>query len=250
MSSEKPKMDIVYFCDEAAMLDEAYMGVAGLAISRRRIPSVLSDLRLLRDAHNSPRHEIKWQNTRRRGIPIRKAYIDYLASLIKRNEAHFHIRFSPMDEYEHEGVRREFETASKSFYQLLLHRTVRYYGQRCKIYVRPDNGECTRLLPTFKEALHVDGQLRYSSAADCIDSIIPLNSEREPMLQLLDVTLGALTAHRNERHVRPDVGAPKRELAEYALPALGIRSLKGNRDDGNKFSIWNVVPKKRRGPER
>jgi hypothetical protein len=36
MSSEEPKMDLLYFCDEAAMLDEAYMGIGGLAISGRR----------------------------------------------------------------------------------------------------------------------------------------------------------------------------------------------------------------------
>lgn len=241
-------MPLVYFCDEAAMLDEAHMGIAGLAISRRRIPSVLEHLHKLNEGHRA-RGEIKWQNTRKRGLSIRKAYIDYLAELISKNHVHFHIRLSPMDEYEHEGPRREFETASKAFYQLLLHRTVRYYGKTCRIYIRPDNGECTRLLPDFRDALHSDGVNRYQTEPDCIDSIIPLDSKKEPMLHLLDVSLGALTAYRNERHLRDDVAAPKRELAQYALPALGIRSVQGNRDDGNKLSIWNVVPKKR-GPRR
>ena len=236
-------MNLVYFCDEASFLEEEYMGVAGLAISRSRITATVKHLDKLKDDLRY-RGEVKWGNTRKTGIAIRKAYLDHLAQLIRDNHAHFHIRFSPMNEYDHEGPRKRFDTASKSFYQLLLHRAVRYYGNQCKIFIRPDNGECTRLLPDLHDWLHTDGAYRYKTPLDCIDSIVCLDSKKEPMLQLLDVALGALTAVRNGRHALEKVAAPKKELAPYAIQALGIRSLNGNRDDGNKFSIWNVVPKK------
>jgi hypothetical protein len=154
-----------------------------------------------------------------------------------------------MNEYEHDGDRHIFDTVSKSFYQLLLHRTVRYYGKDCQITVKPDNGECTRLLPGLKEALHIDGQLRYKTHPNCISAIIPTDSKTEPLLHLLDVPFGALTAYRNSRHLRDDLGAPKKELAEYAFNAFKLRSIVGNRDDGCKFSIWNVIPR-RRSPRR
>ena len=220
------------------------MAVGGLAICKNRVSEAVKALYALNEEHRA-RGEIKWHNTRKRGLSIRKAYVDYLAKLIADNHAHFHIRFSPMNEYDHKGSRRRFDTVSKMFYQLLLHRSVRYYGKDCQLFIRPDDGECTRQLPALKEALQNDGFLKYQTHATCIDSIVPLNSRNEPMLHLLDVPLGALTAFRNGRHLLDHVGQPKRELAEYARTALGIRSLMGNRDDGNKFSIWNVVPRKR-----
>jgi len=192
------------------------------------------------------RGEIKWQNTRSRGVEVRKAYIEYFLELLAANKIHFHIRFSPMNEYDHGGERRIFDTVSKMFYQLLLHRPVRHYGKTCQINIRPDNGECTRLLPGLKEALQIDGQLKYRTILDCINDIVPLDSKSEPLLQFLDVPVGALTAYRNERHLMAHMGEPKRNLASFAYEHFG-KDLTANYDDGSRFSIWNVIPK-RRGP--
>jgi len=60
--------------------------------------------------------------------------------------------------------------------------------------------------------------------------------------------VGALTAYRNGRHLLGTVGEPKQTLAQYAFDAFGKKDLKVNkvnRDEGNKISVWNVVPKKR-----
>lgn len=246
MSSEesKTRLKTFYFCDETSFTGEEYMAVAGLAINRERIPAVIKELDAINEQKRQ-RGEIKWNNTRKSGVDVRKAYIDFLLKLISDGRVHFHIRFSPMNEYDHAGERRRYDTVSKMFYQLLLHRPVRYYGKLAQLFIRPDNGECTRLLPNLKEALHIDGQLKYQSNSDCIDSIIPLNSRTEPMLQLLDVSIGALTAYRNDRHLLDSVGVPKRTLAKYAYDSFGIKNLAGNYDNGNKLSVWNVIPKKR-----
>jgi hypothetical protein len=73
-----------------------------------------------------------------------------------------------------------------------------------------------------------------------------MTAKREPFLQLLDVTLGALTAHRNERHLLPGTTQAKAELAPHAVTALGIKDVKKNWDDGRRISVWNVIPKKTR----
>lgn len=72
-----------------------------------------------------------------------------------------------------------------------------------------------------------------------------MDSKREPFLQLLDVTLGALTAFRNERHLLFETAAAKAELAQYTVKALGISDITKNFDDGRRLSIWNVIPKRR-----
>jgi hypothetical protein len=239
----KERHQLYYFCDESSFLGEEYMAVAGIAVSRSMVFDVVRALRDLNEAKRA-RGEIKWNNTRKRGLDIRKAYVDHLVKLISDNHVHLHIRFSPMNEYDHAGERREFDTVSKMFYQLLLHRPVRYYGRDCILRGRPDNGECTRLLPDYKDALHFEGQRDYQSQPDCINSIVPLDSRHEPMLHLLDVAVGALTAYRNGRHLLDSIGEPKRALAQHAFQAFGQKDLKKNHDDGNKFSIWNVIPKK------
>jgi hypothetical protein len=78
--------------------------------------------------------------------------------------------------------------------------------------------------------------------------LVCLDSKNEPMLQLLDVTLGPLTAYRNGRHLRPDASNAKSELAVHAVTALGIKDLTKNQDAGRWFSIWNVVPRKQARP--
>jgi hypothetical protein len=243
-SAEKQRSKLYYFCDESSFLGEEYMSVGGIAVARNTLGTVIKDLLAINEDKRS-RGEIKWHNTRKRGVEIRKAYIDYLMKQINANFLHFHIRFSPMNEYDHDGDRREFDTVSKMFYQLLLHRPIRYYGNSCVLRIRPDNGECTRLLPGYASALHIDGRHTYGIKDECINSIIPMNSETQPMLQLLDVMVGALTAYRNGRHLLQTLSGHKKELALYAFEAFGKKDLTQNRDEGNKLSVWNAVPKKR-----
>jgi hypothetical protein len=246
MASESPEQrdELYYFCDESSFLGEEYMTVGGFAVSRNGVGKITKELLAINETKRA-RGEIKWHNTRKRGVEVRKAYIDYLMKQIASNYIHFHIRFSPMNEYKHDGDRREFDTVSKMFYQLLLHRPLRHYGKTCILRIRPDDGECTRLLPNFKNALLFDGQLTYDTQPDCIHSIVPQNSRRQPMLHLLDVMVGALTAFRNGRHLLDTIGEPKRTLALYAFDAFGKADLKINRDEGNKLSVWNVIPKKK-----
>jgi hypothetical protein len=164
MASESPEQrDVLYyFCDESSFLGEEYMTVGGFAVSRNGVGKITKELLAINETKRA-RGEIKWHNTRKRGVEIRKAYIDYLMKQIASNYIHFHIRFSPMNEYKHDGDRREFDTVSKMFYQLLLHRPLRHYGKTCILRIRPDDGDCTRLLPNFKNALLFDGQLTYNT---------------------------------------------------------------------------------------
>jgi hypothetical protein len=71
---------------------------------------------------------------------------------------------------------------------------------------------------------------------------ICLDSEAEPILQLVDVVLGAFTALRNNRAL---IGA-KREVADHALKALQKRrhDLFAMHSGTRHFSVWNVNPKK------
>ena len=126
--------------------------------------------------------------------------IDHFWLLSDQGRAHFHIRFAPFDKYDHDDYKgRRFDTTSRMFYELLLHRAVKHYGKWDRLFIRPDNGDCTSILPHLKAGLNADGVRRYRTNPQCVDSITCLNSEDEPILQLVDVVLGAFTALRNKR---------------------------------------------------
>lgn len=223
------------------------MGVGGLAVPDYNIEPITAHLQKLNEELNVF-YEVKWSSTKERIACGQTAYATYLKQLLDEGKAHFHIRFAPFDEYRHKesGPKRRIDTTSKMHYQLLLHRAVRFYGAHYKLQIRPDNGDCTSQLVKFKDSLQTDGWLKYNAPRGCIRSIECRDSKKEPLLQLLDVTLGALTALRNERALEQ----PKKRLANAVHQLHGHPALAGNSPaDEMRFSIWNVVPKwGRRGP--
>lgn len=246
MTTNEPP-ECFYYCDESCFLTEDYMAVAGLAITKQNLPHVRKILAGL-TPNMKKTHEIKWQTTRTKNLEIRMAYVDCLLDLVGKRHAHFHIRFSPMKEYQHDGPRKRFDTVSKAYYQLLLHRPARCYGKKYKLRIRPDDGDCTTKLERFAPFIGIDAHGKYQSDKDCIADLICLNSKKEPILQLLDVSLGALTAYRNNRHLDFDTSGAKAKLANYTFDAfkkVGVTDITTNFDDGNRLSIWNVIPKKR-----
>jgi hypothetical protein len=232
-----------YFCDESSFINDEFMGVAGLVIHEGSIPSLTDELAKIRKANRATRGEIKWNNTSKNEKQARIDFIDYFWFLSDQRRADFHIRFAPFDQYDHDDFKgRRFDTTSRMFYELLLHRAVKHYGKWDRLFIRPDNGDCTSILPHLKAGLNADGVRRYRTNPQCVDSITCLNSEEEPILQLLDVVLGAFTALRNNRALT----GPKRDVADHALKTLQIRGhdLHTMYSGTRSFSIWNVIPKK------
>src|ERR1051325_4390807 len=102
----KNRKEILYFCDESSFIGDDHMAVGGLALPKAKLKLVTAKLKSL---HKTPqREEIKWTTTKQWNVEIRKAYIDCLARLVSRMQAHLHIRFAPFSIYEHDGQRRIF----------------------------------------------------------------------------------------------------------------------------------------------
>ena len=230
------------------------MAVGGLAINQDATPYILGELATINDDYKVI-SEVKWETAKSRRANTHMAYIDLLFRLIKEGRAHVHIRFAPFKEYDHSlsGHKKRAATVGKMHYQLLLHRALRFYGQSCELIIHPDNGDCTADLPRLVDSLNIDGRAKHGLRTSPVKRIECKDSEREPMLQLLDVTLGALTAYKNGRHNNPVTSATKKELAEYALKKTDLASLdRSSPMTAQKLNIWNVRPmwKKSDGPKR
>jgi hypothetical protein len=227
------------------------MAVGGLAIVPTRAALVEKRLAEIRDQMNiDPNAEIKWSTAKRRRNFPHLAYLDYMFDLLENNHAHLHIRLSPFKDYEHSasGDREETDTVSKSFYQLLLHRAGRFYGEKCRIIVRSDAGDCTSYLPKFQDALNNDISTKFGCRHWPIVDIAPRDSKSEPLLQLLDVTLGAITAVRNGSHLRDGASEAKVALMERAIERGKIVDVtKSHPWEDRAFNLWNVTPKYTKG---
>lgn len=224
------------------------MAVAGLAVPDAVASKMRDELVAIKEAHGNPR-EVKWSDTKARRDSPERAFADYFEAAVNAKQIHFHIRFAPFGKYDHKisGPARRADTTSKMHFQLLLHRAVRFYGPFYKLRIRPDSGRCTQGLIAQVDNLHWQANERYGTPMDCIEHMQCWDSKKEPLLQLLDIPLGAMTALRNQR---PLTGA-KRGLADYISAKWPQVNLGGNSPISNKhFSIWNVVPKgpPRRGP--
>jgi len=239
--------EILFFCDESSQVKDEWCAVAGLAMPRQIAAAATKDLQEINTSLGRD-GEVKWSKAKSFGGKVQRRYIEYLFDQIDAGRMHFHIRFTPMNEYDHNlsGDRKRLDTVSKSFYQLFLHRAVRLYGRE-HIHIIADDGCCTSRLPEFHGALDADS-LRYGfHAVGSVKSITQRSSDREPMLQLLDVTLGALTAKRNGRDSIESMGV-KKDLMELALDRSGLVSIAHNTQWGaREFTCWNVRPKMR-GP--
>ena len=222
------------------------MGIGGIAVDPARAEQIRADLLAIhKECQISENAEVKWSNLKKRRVCPQTAYVKYLFKCIEAGHIHFHVRFSPFKQYDHtkSGTRKESDTISKAFYQLLLWRAGKFYGDKRRISIRADDGDCTAYLPNMKAGLNtaISGKFKFEHA--CIAEITPCDSRSDRMLQLLDVSLGALTAARNGSHVKEGVSERKKDLIKLALELAKVSDIAGSHpSDAAKLNIWNVKP--------
>lgn len=237
---------ILYFCDETSHMGDEFMAVGGIAINMNTIDEIETKITDIR-TRLSLRSEIKWSNIKARRDNGHLAYAELLKELIQSNHVHFHIRFQRVQDWDHRrsGPRRKIDTVSHAYYQLTLHRPIALYGASSDIHLRPDNGECTERLHQYMGHLNTEARKHPECKRSCVRSIHTVDSKKSHPHQLLDVTLGAFAAIRNNRHIREDISQTKHDLAMNVHRMwdnidLSISSAKAER----KLNVWNVIPKK------
>jgi hypothetical protein len=229
---------VLYFCDESHIRRSNHFGVGGIAIETDSIEEIESRIGGIRDSCGFAGRatEIQWKSACPRKDDISKMFVDLLFDLIAEQKVFLHLRFTEVS-----GASPSHIEISKAHYQLLLHRAGRYFGQNHLIAVRPDNGCCTDYLPKMTGGLNSQIRSKYGAKHRAVVDISPQDSRNCHPLQLLDVTLGALTAARNLNHLNGVLGSYKARLASYALSKFGLSEIKTNSNlSENRFNIWIV----------
>ncbi len=238
---------LLYFCDESHIRTSDYMAVGGLAVRPERADKIAIDLAKIKiDCGLAPNSEVKWAKCKKRYRSVHVPFLEYMFRAIDQGHVHLHVRLQPFKAYDHEksGDRRQTDTVSKAYYQLLLHRAARYYGRSCRLLVRPDSGDCTAYLPKIIDGLNMDACQKFELSALPFVDIAPRDSKQEPLLQLLDVALGAIAAARNVTELQPR----KQELVALTLKLGKIADIeKSHPLEQRGFNVWNVTPMWRKG---
>ncbi|MBA8835165.1 hypothetical protein GGE39_005129 [Rhizobium leguminosarum] len=220
------------------------MAVAGIAVLRKVVPKISAEVTRLKALHGK-KGEVKWKKAGYRNGVLHQALIDLLFDLIDRNVINLHINFVEMRRYDHKlsGEQRTEGTVGRQLYNLILHRAIKMYHDRYSVSVYPDDGGCSKKLPSLAPHLRIKAQRLFKAdPRTVLATIQQRNSSREPMLELLDVTLGALTSYRNARYAAGDASATKTQLAGHAFSRTRWNSIEGNVSRGRECVLWNVEP--------
>jgi hypothetical protein len=93
------------------------------------------------------------------------------------------------------------------------------------------------------DGLNHESQAKFRLLFEPFTNIEPRKSQDEPILQLLDVTIGAMCAARNGTHLNGALGSYKCGLVEYALLKLSPRHIgESTPIKERQISLWSVKP--------
>ncbi|AJC79794.1 hypothetical protein IE4803_CH02605 [Rhizobium etli bv. phaseoli str. IE4803] len=220
------------------------MAVAGIAVSRKVVPQITAEVKRLKALHGKE-GEVKWKKAGYRSGILHLALINLLFNLVDKNVINLHVNFVEMRRYDHKlsGEQRTEGTVGRQLYNLILHRAIKLYHDRYSVSVYPDDGGCSRKLASLAPHLRIKAQRLFKAdPRNVLNVIQQRNSSREPMLELLDVTLGALASYRNARYTVEDASSTKTRLAAYAFSRTRWNSIEGNVWRGRQCVLWNLEP--------
>ena len=246
MTNITPK--IALFCDEAGKDSDQFLAVGGLIVAH-------SDVQWIRREFQRRKHELhipgeaKWSLTTKGKLEKFRSLVNWTFNLIEQRELGFHCILVDFMRFDHDlrsdGGRGE--SLKRMYFQLILHRLLKKYGRQYDCYALID--KCNELdgFTRFKDVLN-----RKASDKGYCDQVLRAvefrDSEAEPLLQLNDLILGAICAHKNRRFDEPGAGQPKANLAGYVLGKTSLTSYDHDTplaSDG--FSIWNLKSEHMRG---
>lgn len=245
MTTETPKL--AFYCDEAGKDTDRFLAVGGLIIAHEYIVAIRAEFLRRKEALKLGK-EAKWNSTKKSTLESHRALIDWTFSLIKDEKLLFHCLLVDFQRFDH-GLRADggkAESMKRMYYQLILHRLLKKHGMYYQCYALID--KCNELsgLENMLKGLNSDARRFKSEGA--LKAIEFRNSEREPLLQMNDLILGAICAQKNRRFEDEDAGRYKANLAGYVLGKSGLLNYDTDTPRTKvDFTIWNLASKYMRG---
>ena len=242
-----PEQDYVFIADEAGISNDRYTVVGGLCMHRETLVTVCQTIAAYRVRY-SMAAELKWQRVSNQKQAEYAALVDYFFALNNANHVHFHcITFDSHQWNHHRYNGGDGDIGlSKLYYQLLLHKFVKIYGNLGTLYVRLDHRNSQTPLEDIRRMLNATAARDHGIDSGPVKQLVSFDSRDCDLLQLNDVILGAVCAAKNGRHLIAGGRESKRAIAEMVLEKCGLQSLDADSPRGiDRFTVWNMRPRPR-----
>ena len=231
------------FFGDASSRERRFMVAGGFAISGNRINEIEDAIATLREDAGI-KSEFHWSSYR--GGNRKDGYeklVKYAFDLVNQRKAALHIIIAKFEGYDHRRDVGDTKDTSinRMYFQLILHRVAKFYGQKRAIHVRLDAGNDSQDICAMRNQLCAKAYGQYNTRPNCVRSIEPVNSMRVGIVQMADVIVGAIAAKRNKVvHT-----SPKGDLADFVLRASGRHSWDGDTAANARFlTVWQHTTKR------
>lgn len=231
--------DLIHFySDSSSHRGHQFVVVGGIAIRPDHVERINGLLQSLKDDAGINR-EFKWNEYK--GGRKRQAYeaaVDLFFQLLHENKLHFHCVICDFTAFDHkkDGLGSPEKSVNKLYYQLMLHRVCAFYGQQMRIIMTPDHGNDSSEIVNFRGAICAAAYRKYKTRPNCLRAIQPQPSASNNILQMLDVIIGAIAAHRENRKLGPN----KVHLRDYILPSSPIKDFSiDTTNEARRLTVWN-----------
>lgn len=204
-------------------------------------------MRAYREKYNM-HSELKWAKVSPRKLDEYRALVEYFFALNNANQIHFHSIAFDSHAWAHKKYNGGDDDVglSKLYYQLMLHKFVKIYGDKGTLYVRVDHRNSSTPLEDIRKMLNSTAARDHGINSDPVKQFVSEDSKKCDLLQVNDVILGAVCAARNGRLLLEGGNQAKRELAQFVLEKSGLDTFEHDSPKGvSRFTIWNMRPRPR-----
>ncbi|MCC0018500.1 MAG: DUF3800 domain-containing protein [Rhodobiaceae bacterium] len=220
-----PPQDYVFIADEAGISNDRFTVVGGLCMHRETLRRAYDTLKVYRDKHNM-HAELKWSKVSRQKLGEYMTLVEYFFAMNNSNHMHFHSIVFDSHRWAHKKYNEGDGDVglSKLYYQLMLHKFVKLYGNKGTLYVRVDHRTSSTPLEDIRRMLNRTAARDHDITSDPVKQFVSADSKTCDLLQLNDVILGSVCAARNGRHLVEGGNPAKRKMAEFVLEKSGLET--------------------------
>lgn len=236
-----PIQKYAFFADESDITNARYSMVGGTATSSAALRMIYSRIFDLRKRHNMYA-ELKWSKVSNQKIDAYRELIGLYFDMSEKGILAFHCATFDNHKWKHSLYNDSDRDIglSKNYYQLILHRFIRFYGEQASLFVCLDKRHSSTKLPDLQRMLNAGAAKEYKLSFGPVTTLEARDSKKDDLLQINDVILGAMSSIKNGRHENTETRASKAELAKLVLVNSGLGSLsKDSPPQASKFTIWN-----------
>ncbi len=205
---------------------------------------ILNGIAQLREKHKMFA-ELKWSKVSNQKAAAYTDFVDFFFNMSAKGYLAFHATTFDNHKWDHRKYNENDPDIglSKLYYQMLLHQFIREYGDLASLYICLDRRRSTTTLDDLQRILNKGAAKEYGLDFGPVSVLTSRDSKKSDMIQLNDMILGAVAAHKNEKHLNNGTRAAKRDLAIHVNKRSGLNESKTTQNPVSRFTIWNFRPR-------